>query len=594
MLTEKVNIPEVGELEPSDPKLLEVIRHSTAHLMAMAITELFPGTKLAIGPVIENGFYYDLESTHTFTPEDFSSIEKKMKEHAKKKYPIVREMHDRLKLIEDFKTVQETYKVELLEGWVDQEVSMYRQGPFADLCRGPHVPHTGLLFHHKLLSVAGAYWRGDEKRPMLQRIYGTAFATSEALDKHLTMLEEAKRRDHRLIGRELDYFHIDEGSPGMVFWHPKGWKMYRTLENYITQKIEKNGYVLVKTPEVVDQELFRKSGHLDNYTENMFLTQSEKRGYVIKPMNCPCHIEIFKKGIKSFRDLPLRIAEFGKCHRNELAGTMHGLMRVRGFVQDDAHIFCTEEQVSEEVSKFCLLLKDIYQDFGFTDILVKFSDRPEKRLGADDVWDRAENALRIACENSKLKYELNPGEGAFYGPKLEFVLKDSLGRNWQCGTIQVDFQLPERLGAVYIDENSDRKAPVMLHRAILGSLERFIGILLENFAGDLPLWINPVSARICPISEKFMDYAESVKQTLEEEGFSIELDQRNEKIGKKIRDGEKSKVPYLIIIGEKEVTEQKVSIRKRKIGDLGAFSVDEILKKFKLESQSKGISPVGA
>ncbi|MDB5103294.1 MAG: threonyl-tRNA synthetase [Fibrobacteres bacterium] len=577
-------------LTHQNPESLEIVRHSTAHLMAMAVTELFPGTLLTIGPVIENGFYYDFDSPHKFSPDDFPAIEEKMKEIAKKDYPVERSEMPRAEAIAYFKDPahREPYKVEMMEEWTDDTVSFYKQGPFSDLCRGPHVPGTGKLQHFKLLSVAGAYWRGDEKRPMLQRIYATAFLTKDDLEKHLFQLEEAKKRDHRKVGKELDYFHIEEGSPGMVFWHPRGWRLYSNLMSYISAKLSRRGYQEVRTPEVVDKSLYVKSGHVANYSDLMFFTQSENREFVIKPMNCPCHVEIFKQGIKSFRDLPIRLAEFGKCHRNELAGVMHGLMRVRGFTQDDAHIFCTVEQIADEVADFCRLLQEVYADFGFSDIIVKLADRPEKRVGSDEVWTKAEAALKEACERARLGYIMNPGEGAFYGPKLEFTLKDSLGRHWQCGTIQVDFNTADRLGAEYVASDGSKHPPVMLHRAVFGSLERFIAILIENFGGDLPLWMNPQQVRILPVSEKFVDAAQELNRKILDAGLISEVDVRNDKIGFKIREGEREKVPYLVILGDKEIQSGKISLRKRKTGDLGAFSLDEALEKFKLEISSKG------
>ncbi len=577
-------------LTHQNPESLAVIRHSTAHLMAMAVTELFPGTLLTIGPVIENGFYYDFDSPHKFSPEDFPAIEEKMKELAKKDFLVERSEMSRSDAIAYFKDPahREPYKVEMMEEWTDDSVSFYKQGPFSDLCRGPHVPATSKLQHFKLLSVAGAYWRGDEKRPMLQRIYATAFLTKDDLEKHLFHLEEAKKRDHRKVGRELDYFHLEEGSPGMVFWHPRGWRLYSGLMKYVSEKLSRRGYDEVRTPEVVDKALYVKSGHVANYSDLMFFTVSENREFVIKPMNCPCHVEIFKQGTKSFRDLPVRLAEFGKCHRNELAGVMHGLMRVRGFTQDDAHIFCTVDQITDEVADFCRLLQEVYADFGFSDIIVKLADRPEKRVGNDEVWDKAEAALKGACQRAGLGYIMNPGEGAFYGPKLEFTLKDSLGRHWQCGTIQVDFNTADRLGAEYVASDGSKIPPVMLHRAILGSLERFIGILIENFGGDLPLWINPQQIRILPVSEKFVDAAHELNGKILDAGLISEVDVRNDKIGFKIREGEREKVPYLVILGEKELQSGKISLRKRKTGDLGAFSLDEALEKFKLEISSKG------
>ncbi len=570
---------------------LAIVRHSTAHLMAMAVTELFPGTLLTIGPVIENGFYYDFDSTHKFSPDDFPAIEAKMKEFAKQDFPVERSEMTRPDAIAYFKDPahREPYKVEMMEEWTDATVSFYKQGPFSDLCRGPHVPATAKLQHFKLLSVAGAYWRGDEKRPMLQRIYATAFLTKEDLEKHLFQLEEAKKRDHRKLGKELDYFHIEEGSPGMVFWHPRGWSLYNNLMNYLRAKISRRGYVEVRTPEIVEKNLFVLSGHIANYAHNMFFTESENREYAVKPMNCPCHVEIFKQGIKSFRDLPIRMAEFGKCHRNELAGAMHGLMRVRGFTQDDAHIFCTVDQIADEVADFCKLLQEVYADFGFTQILVKLADRPEKRVGGDVFWDKAEDALKEACHRANLEYQMNPGDGAFYGPKLEFTLLDSLGRHWQCGTIQVDYFTAGSLGGEYVASDGSKTAPVMLHRAVFGSLERFIGILIENFAGDLPLWINPQQIRILPVSEKFVDAAAELNQKLLNEGLRSEVDVRNDKIGFKIREGEREKVPYLVILGDKEIQSGQISLRKRKTGDLGAFSLDEALEKFKLEISSRGM-----
>jgi len=572
------------------PEAVEILRHSSAHLMAQAVTELFPETQLTIGPVIDTGFYYDFDSKHIFSPDDFVAIEKRMVELAAQDIPVERSEMPRLEAIAYFKDAAhaEPYKVELLEGWDYPSVSFYRQGSFSDMCRGPHVPSTSKLKHFKLLSVAGAYWRGDVKRPMLQRIYATAFPSKEALEAYLFQIEEAKRRDHRKLGRELEYFHFDENTPGMIFWHPRGWRLYRNLMAYIQAKLDRAGYVEVRTPEVVDIGLFTKSGHVGNYSHNMFFTESENHKYVIKPMNCPCHIAVFNQGLKSFRDLPLRIAEFGKCHRNELAGTMHGLMRVRGFTQDDAHIFCTEEQIAPEVASFCKLLQEVYADFGFTDILVKLADRPPQRVGEDSVWDQAEAALREACATAEMSYQPNPGEGAFYGPKLEFTLKDSLGREWQCGTIQVDLNLPKLLGAEYVGTDSARHHPVMLHRAILGSLERFIGILIEHFSGDLPFWINPQQARILPVSEKFIGKSREIEAKILDAGFACEVDTRNEKVGYKIREGEKDKVPYLIIVGEKEDVSGTVSLRRRKLGDLGSFPLDAVLEKFRFEASSKG------
>ena len=578
-------------LTEKNPEALEIVRHSMAHLMAMAVTELYPETMLTIGPVIDSGFYYDFDSKHRFSPEDFPAIEEKMRELAKKDFPVVRSEMSRQDAIAYYKDPAhlEPYKVEMMEEWTDDSVSFYQQGPFKDLCRGPHVPSTGKLLHFKLLSVAGSYWRGDEKRAMLQRIYATAFLNKEDLEQHLFQIEEAKKRDHRKLGKELDYFHIEEGSPGMVFWHARGWRLYNNLMGYLRTKISRRGYLEVRTPEIVEKNLFVLSGHVANYSHNMFFTESENREYAVKPMNCPCHVEIFKQGIKSFRDLPIRMAEFGKCHRNELAGAMHGLMRVRGFTQDDAHIFCTVDQIADEVADFCRLLQEVYADFGFNKILVKLADRPEKRVGGDEFWTKAEDALKEACSRAALEYEMNPGEGAFYGPKLEFTLLDSLGRHWQCGTIQVDYFTAGRLGGEYVASDGSKQAPVMLHRAVFGSLERFIGILIENFAGDLPLWINPQQIRILPVSEKFIQQAQELNEKLLDAGLHSEVDVRNDKIGFKIREGEREKVPYLVILGDKEIQSGKISLRKRKTGDLGAFSLDEALEKFKLEISSRGV-----
>jgi threonyl-tRNA synthetase len=577
-------------LTPKNPEALEIVRHSMAHLMAMAVTEMFPETMLTIGPTIDSGFYYDFDSKHKFSPDDFPAIEAKMLELAKKDYPLVRSEMNRLAAIDHYQNPAhfEPYKVELMQGWTDDTVSFYQQGTFSDMCRGPHVPSTGKLLFFKLLSVAGAYWRGDEERTMLQRIYATAFLTKEDLEQHLFQLEESKKRDHRKLGRELDYFHIDENSPGMVFWHARGWRLYNGLMGYLRKKISRRGYIEVRTPEIVEKNLFVLSGHVANYAHNMFFTQSENREYAVKPMNCPCHVEVFKQGIKSFRDLPLRMAEFGKCHRNELAGAMHGLMRVRGFTQDDAHIFCTVDQIADEVADFCRLLQEVYADFGFNKILVKLADRPVKRVGGDEFWDKAENALKEACRRAELEYEMNLGDGAFYGPKLEFTLLDSLGRHWQCGTIQVDYFTAGSLGGEYVASDGTKVPPVMLHRAVFGSLERFIGILIENFAGDLPLWINPQQIRILPVSEKFVKEALELNEKFLDAGFYSEVDARNDKIGFKIREGEQDKVPYLVILGEKEIQSGNISLRKRKTGDLGAFSLDEAMEKFKLEILNRG------
>jgi len=571
-------LPEGGAfriLTTRDPEALEIVRHSSAHLMAQAIVALFPGTKLAIGPVIENGFYYDLDTSHKFSPDDFPAIEAKMLELAEAKLEIRRHEIDRLEAIATWGAQGEPYKVEMMQDWTDASVSYYTQGDFFDLCRGPHVPHTGFLKFVKLLSVAGAYWRGDEKRPMLQRIYATAFHDKKALEAHVAALEEAKKRDHRVLGRKLELFHMQDDMPGMVFWHPQGWTLYRTLQNYIRTKIEAVGYVEVHTPSVMSKTLWEKSGHWDKYQENMFVTESEKRTFAIKPMNCPGHIQIFNQGLRSYRELPLRIAEFGSCVRNEPSGTLHGIMRVRGFVQDDAHIFCSEDQIASEVSSFCALLKEVYADFGFHDILVKFSTRPEKRVGTDESWDRVEKALADACDKAGLVTELNPGEGAFYGPKLEFTLRDSLGRHWQCGTIQVDPNLPERLGASYVGEDGAKHIPVMLHRAILGSLERFVGILVEHFAGAFPAWLSPTQAVVLPVSEKFLDAARETAAALRASGVRVVVDEQNQKLGYKIREAEGKRTPFILVVGEKEASTGSVSVRQRNVGDLGSKTIAE-------------------
>ena len=583
-------LPESGSfkiLTTKDPEAMDIVRHSSAHLMAQAIVELFPGTKLAIGPNIENGFYYDMESPHKFTPDDFPAIEAKMSDLAGQKLSIDRHEIDRLEAIAKWGADGETYKVEMMQDWTDATVSYYTQGNFFDLCRGPHVPHTGFLKYVKLLSVAGAYWRGDEKRPMLQRLYATAFHDKKALDAHILSLEEAKKRDHRVIGRKLELFHLQDDMPGMIFWHPQGWMLYRTLQNYVRAKVEAAGYQEVNTPSVASKTLWEKSGHWDKYQENMFVTESEKRIYAIKPMNCPGHIQIFNQGLRSYRELPLRIAEFGSCVRNEPSGTLHGIMRVRAFVQDDAHIFCTPDQIGQEVADFCALLKEMYADFGFHEVIVKFSTRPEKRVGTDESWDRVEKALADACTFAGLETILNPGEGAFYGPKLEFTLKDCLGRHWQCGTIQVDPNLPERLGAEYVGEDGQRHIPIMLHRAILGSLERFVGILIENYAGAFPVWLSPTQATILPVSEKFLDAANAAAKTLRDAGIRVTVDEQNQKLGYKIREAEGKRTPFILVVGEKEATTNSVSVRQRGAGDLGSKTVEEFVAFVKDEVAAK-------
>ena len=568
-----------------DPDALMLLRHSCSHVLAEAVFDLFPGTKLAYGPAIDKGFYYDLMTPTPIKEEDFPKIEKRMKEIIKEDRPFTRidvSAEEGLKRTEGDKYKRDNAERALAREESDGTLSFYCSGKpgenWEDLCAGPHVPSTGKLKAFKILSLAGAYWHGDQNSDQLTRVYGTCFADKEGLENYLTFLEEAKKRDHRRIGKEMDLYHIEDHSPGMVFWHPKGTTMVNALKDYIRGKIDRRGYKEVITPELVDKSLWIKSGHADKYNENMFRTFAGEQEMAVKPMNCPCHIQIFNTGLRSWRDLPMRLAEFGKCHRYEPAGTMHGLMRVRGFVQDDAHIFCTEDQIASEVADFCQLVKDVYADFGFNEILVKFSTRPEKRVGSDDLWDKAEAALEEATKLAGLEYVLNPGEGAFYGPKLEFVLKDCLGRDWQCGTIQVDFNLPQRLGAEYVGKDNQKHIPVMLHRAAVGSIERFLGILIEEFMGDFPLWLSPVQARVLPISEKFVEYARTVERELVNAGVRTEIDDSNEKLGYKIRQCELQKVPYLLIVGEKEVADGVVSVRKRKDGDKGSMKVADFLK----------------
>lgn len=547
---------------------LQTIRHSTAHIMAEAVTNLFPGTKFAIGPSIDNGFYYDFQLPRPITGEDLPAIEKEMRKLISMNKKFTRKVVSKAEALEFFK--DQPFKKELIEDLPEgEEISLYDQDGFVDLCRGPHVESTKELNAQafKLMKTAGAYWRGDENRPMLTRIYGTAWEKPAELKEYLDMLQEAERRDHRKIGKEMDLFHIDDENPGQVFWHANGWSMYRILEDYVRAKIKEDGYIEVKTPFVMPRSLWERSGHWAKYQENMFITESEKRTFALKPMNCPGHIEIFKQGLKSYRDLPLRMAEFGSCTRNEPSGTLHGIMRVRGFVQDDAHIFCTEEQIPSEVAKFCHLLKDMYKDFGFTEdkILVKFSTRPEKRVGTDETWDRAEGALADACKKAGLSYEIAPGEGAFYGPKLEFTLVDALGRQWQCGTIQVDYQLPsaERLNAEYTGEDNNKHHPVMLHRAVLGSLERFIGILIENFAGAFPAWLHFNQVEIIPVAPAFNEYAEKILKELKEKGFRVTANLGTDRMNAKIRKAQGLRIPYMLILGQKEMEENKVSVRYR-------------------------------
>jgi threonyl-tRNA synthetase len=571
-----------------NPEGLEVIRHSTAHLLAYAVKELFPDAQVTIGPVIEHGFYYDFSYTRPFTPEDLESIEKKMTEIANRDLPITRKVLLRNDAVKYFKSIKENYKAEIIESIpADQEVSLYTEGEFTDLCRGPHVPSTGKLKVFKLMKVAGAYWRGDSKNEMLQRIYGTAWTNKEDLQNYLFMLEEAEKRDHRKLGKQLDLFHMQDEAPGMVFWHPKGWSIWQEVEYYMRKMFLDYGYQEVKTPTVMDKTLWEKSGHWQNYRDNMFTTSSENRDYAVKPMNCPGHIQIFNNALHSYRDLPLRLAEFGSCHRNEPSGSLHGLMRVRGFTQDDAHIFCTEEQIKDEVAKFIVMLFKAYQDFGFKDVLVKLSTRPEKRVGADETWDKAESALKAALVENKLEFDLQPGEGAFYGPKIEFTLKDSLSRLWQCGTIQLDFNLPERLGAEYVTEDNSRKHPVMLHRAIVGSMERFIGILIEHYSGAMPLWLAPTQAVILNIADAHASYASKVMDELKKNHIRCDSDLRNEKITYKIREHSLQKIPYLLIVGEKEMEAGQVAVRTRKGEDLGSMSIKSLIDRLNQEVQTK-------
>ena len=567
---------------------VDIIRHSTAHLLAYAVKDLFPDAQVTIGPVIDKGFYYDFSYKRPFTPEDLAKIEQRMAELAKKDVPVVREVWPRDKAVDFFKSIGEQYKAEIIASIpANEDVSLYREGDFVDLCRGPHVPSTGKLKVFKLMKVAGAYWRGDAKNEMLQRIYGTAWAKKEEQEAYLHQIEEAEKRDHRRLAKQLDLFHMQDEAPGMVFWHPKGWTIWQQIEQYMRRTLDEHGYREVKTPLMMDRVLWEKSGHWENYRENMFTTESEKRDYAVKPMNCPGHVQIFNSGLHSYRDLPLRLAEFGSCHRNEPSGALHGLMRVRGFVQDDAHIFCTEAQITSEVQAFNTLLLKVYADFGFRDVAVKLSLRPDKRAGSDDVWDRAEAGLRTALAASGMEWEELSGEGAFYGPKIEYQIKDAIGRSWQCGTIQLDFVLPERLDAEFVDEDNVRKRPVMLHRAVLGSLERFIGILIENYAGNFPLWLAPVQAVVMNISQAQADYASDVVRMLREHGFRVEPDLRNEKITYKIREHSLSKLPCQIVVGDKEKAAGLVAVRIRGGQDLGQMSLEALLERLRRERDDR-------
>ena len=566
-----------------DAEGIDIIRHSTAHLMAYAVKELFPEAQVTIGPTIEEGFYYDFAYKRPFTPEDLTAIEAKMAELVKQDIPVERYELPRDEAVAYFKGIGEAYKAEIIESIPQGEVlSLYREGSFTDLCRGPHVPSTGKLKVFKLMKVAGAYWRGDSSNEMLQRIYGTAWATKDELKDYLFRLEEAEKRDHRKLGKQLDLFHLQDEAPGMVFWHPKGWALWQTIEQHMRKELDAAGYQEIKTPLIMDKGLWEKSGLWENYQENMFITQSEKRDYAVKPMNCPGHVQVFNQGLRSYRDLPMRLAEFGSCHRNEPSGALHGLMRVRGFVQDDAHIFCTEEQIVAESKAFNELVMKVYKQFDFHDVAIKLSLRPEKRAGSDETWDKAEQGLRDALTACGLQWEELPGEGAFYGPKIEYHIKDAIGRSWQCGTLQLDFVLPERLDAEYVTEDNGRARPVMLHRAILGSLERFIGILIENHAGSFPLWLAPVQMVVMNITEHQADYCREVAERLRAEGFRVALDLRNEKIGYKIRDNSQQRFPYQIVVGNSEKENRQVAVR-RKAEDLGSLNLDDFIARLKQE-----------
>jgi threonyl-tRNA synthetase len=568
---------------------LEVIRHSTAHLLAYAVKELFPEAQVTIGPVIENGFYYDFACPRPFTPDDLLTIEKRMAEIAKKDFPVTREVWSRDKAVEFFTSIGEHYKAELIAAIpAGEDVSLYREGDFVDLCRGPHVPSTGKLKHFKLMKIAGAYWRGDAKNAQLQRVYGTAWAKKEELESYLHMLEEAEKRDHRKLGRQLDLFHLQDEAPGLVFWHPHGWTVWQEIEQYMRRVYRDNGYQEVRCPQILDRSLWERSGHWEHYKDNMFTTESETRDYAVKPMNCPGHIQVFNQGVRSYRELPLRYGEFGSCHRNEPSGALHGVMRVRGFTQDDGHIFCTADQIQPEVTAFNALVQQVYTDFGFSQVAVKLALRPDSRVGEDALWDSAEQALRAALSASGLEWEELPGEGAFYGPKIEFHIKDAIGRSWQCGTMQVDFFMPQRLGAEYVGEDNTRHTPVMLHRAILGSLERFIGILVENHAGAFPLWLAPVQVVVMNISEAQADYADSVVKMLRDKGLRVETDLRGEKINYKIREHSLLKRPYLVVVGDKEKAAGLVALRARGNQDLGQLTPDALIERLLRENSPRG------
>ncbi len=576
-----------------DSEGLEIIRHSTAHLLAYAVKTLFPDAQVTIGPVIDNGFYYDFSYKRPFTPDDLAAIEEKMRELAARDEPVVREEWDRDEAVRFFEGIGEKYKAEIIGSIpAGERISLYREGGFIDLCRGPHVPATGRLKVFKLMKLAGAYWRGDSKNEMLQRIYGTAWISQKDQDAYLHMLEEAEKRDHRRLGRELDLFHMQDEAPGLVFWHPKGWAIWQAVEQYMRGVYRDSGYQEVKGPQILDRSLWERTGHWDNYRENMFTTESENRHYALKPMNCPGHVQIFKTGLRSYRELPLRYGEFGQCHRNEPSGALHGILRVRGFTQDDGHVFCTEDQILDECVAFTEQLQQVYTDFGFTDILYKVATRPDKRVGSDELWGRAEQALMESLRRSGLDFTVSPGEGAFYGPKIEYTLKDALGRQWQCGTIQVDFNMAERLGAEYVAEDNSRRTPVMLHRAIVGSLERFIGILIENHAGAMPMWLAPVQAAVACITDAQADYAQSVAQTLRKQGFRVQTDLRNEKINYKIRELSLQKLPYILVVGDKEKQAGKVAVRARGGLDLGVMTVEEFAARLAQDVDARRAMPL--
>ncbi|HEX6155926.1 MAG TPA: threonine--tRNA ligase [Burkholderiales bacterium] len=579
---------EIAIVTPKSPEGLDILRHSTSHLMAQAVQELFPGAQVTIGPVIENGFYYDFAYKRPFTPEDLAAIEQRMAEIVKKDLKVERKIMSRDDAVRFFQSIGEKYKAEIIAAIpANEPISLYGQGNWIDLCRGPHVPSTGKLKVFKLMRVAGAYWRGDSKNEMLQRIYGTAWASKEEQDAYLKMLEEAEKRDHRNLGTQLDLFHMQQEAPGLVFWHPKGWSLWQAVEQYMRRVYRDNGYQEVRGPQILDRSLWERTGHWENFRDNMFTTSSENRDYAVKPMNCPGHILIFNKGVRSYRDLPLRYGEFGSCHRNEPSGSLHGLMRVRGFVQDDGHIFCTEEQILGECVAYTALLQKVYKDFGFTDIIYKVATRPAKRIGSDEAWDRAEAALKKSLDDSGVSYTLSPGEGAFYGPKIEYSLKDGIGRVWQCGTMQVDFSMPGRLGAEYVGEDNARHTPVMLHRAIVGSFERFIGILIEHYAGAFPLWLAPHQVVVLNITERQADYAVRVRNHLVNQGFRVISDLRNEKISYKIREHSLQKLPYQLVVGDKELQAETVAVRTRSGEDLGAMSLEAFTARLHAEAKAQ-------